>query len=336
MTTKMWIVPAAVAAASAPASALNIVPVFDSSVTGQAAAGAIESAFNTVLGDYAGAFSTPATVYINVGWGEVGGAALPSSAVGASSSNLYGFYTYNQVRSLLTAAAASNSADQTLALALKHLSSTAPSGTNRYVVTAAEAKALGLIAPATARTDGSVGFAGSTSSYSFDPTNVAAGQYDFQAVAAHEVSEVLGRSSGVGGGMWRTPLDLFRYSAPGSLSYSFGQNAYFSVDGGATALQQFNAAASGDRADWATGSASRDAFDASIGKGQRKALSAIDLAELDVLGWSGANVGNTGAMPTGTAFAVAGSVPEPAAWSLMILGFGLVGATARNQRQACA
>ena len=326
---------AAVALASTgPAAALNIVPVYDASLTRQAAAGAIEAAFNAVAGDYDRSFSNNATVYISVGWGEVGGTALPSNAVGASESNLYGYYSYAQIKSLLASVAAANRADRTLAAALAHLPAAAPAGSTRYVVTAAEAKAFGIVPAASPGDDGYIGFAGSTAGYGFNPASVTASQYDFESVAAHEIAEVLGRISGVDNGQWRTPFDLFRYSAPGTLSYSYGAKTYFSVDGGATALEQFNAASTGDRGDWATTGATSDAYDAFIGRGQHKSISAVDLAVLDVIGWSGANAGNTGATPTGTAFSLTAGVPEPAAWTMLIGGFALVGAALRRRRVA--
>ena len=326
---------AAMFAVAAPATALTIVPVFDASLTGQAAAGAIEAAFNTVADDYNRSFSTAATVYIGVSWGKVGAQALPSNAVGASSTNLYGYYTYAQIKALLTTVAAANPADKTLVAALRYLPASAPAGPTNYVVTAAQAKALGLIAPTLAAYDGYIGFAGATSGFGFTPASVTSSQYDFQSVAAHEIAEVLGRISGVGTGQWRTALDLFRYSAPGALSYAYSAKTYFSVDGGTTRLINFNAAATGDRGDWATSGTTRDAYDAFIGHGQRKNLSAIDLAALDVLGWSGANAGNTGVTPVGTVFNLT-AVPEPASWALMVAGFGLVGAAVRRRGAATA
>ncbi len=323
----------AISGVPSPAAALTIVPIFDSSVTQQAAAGSIEAAFKAVAADYDRSFSNQATVYVDVGWGEVGGTALPSNAVGASEANLYGYYSFSTIRSALAKAAASNAADQTLVEALAHLPAT---GASNFVVTSADAKALGLIAATGTAVDGYIGFAGRTTGYGFTPATVAANQYDFQSVAAHELSEVLGRISGVDEGAWRTPLDLYRYSAPGVLSFSYGAKTYFSVDGGKTALLAFNSASTGDRGDWATTSTTNDAFDAFISHGQHKSISAVDLAVLDVLGWSGANAGNSGGTPGGTSISLTASVPEPASWGMMVVGFGLVGAAVRRRAAAVA
>ena len=221
-------------------------------MTSQASAGAIESAFNTVAGLFGSAIGNAATVNINVGWGEINGSALPSSTVGASQSYLQGYYTYDQIKGFLTAAAASSPSNLTLASALANLPAAAPSGAANYVVTSALGKALGIVSATATATDGFIGFAGSPAGFGFTPASVTGRQYDFQAVAAHEISEVLGRISGLDGGAWRTPLDLFRYSAAGSLSFTFKTPSYFSIDGGATALQTFNSGTRGDRGDWLT------------------------------------------------------------------------------------
>lgn len=326
-------------AVSIPAAAMTITPIWDSSVTSLANASTIENAFSAVARDYAQSFSNPVNVYINVSWGKVAGQALPSNAVGASSTNLYGYFSYAQVKSLLTTAAASSPANAALATAVDNLPAAAPSGVSKYVIASAEAKALGIVSATLSSPDGYIGFAGGTSGYSFGTSGAIGSVYDFQSVAAHEIAEVLGRLSGVDNGNWRTPFDLFRYSAPGTLGYNYRSASYFSIDGGRTALNNFNYSShGGDRSDWATTGTSSDASDAFISKGQRKNISAVDLTALDVLGWGGANLGNAGGNPNAVAFALInpGAVPEPAAWSLMIGGFGLTGAAMRLRERRAA
>ena len=322
------------------AQAMSIKAVFDSSITKLSNASQIESAFNTVAADYASQFAGPATVYVGVSWGSVGGYALPSNAVGASIDPLYGYFTYAQIKSWLTASSASSPADTALATAVKNLPAAAPSGVTRYVLPSAEAKALGLISPSQTSFDGSIGFAGLTSGFDFNPNDgVTAGTYDFEAVAAHELDEVLGRISGLSSTSptFRTPFDLFRYSAPGVLNDAYNSSAYFSIDGGKTHLGNFNNSASGgDRADWLTLATSSDIQDAFVSKGQRLNLTAADLTGLDVLGWGGSNLGDTGAgTPTAIAFHLIqdpqGAVPEPSIWALAVAGFALIGARLRRR-----
>lgn len=331
----------ATAAAAAPSQALTILPRYDASVTGQANASAIEAAFNAVAHDYSKSFTNPAKVYVNVSWGSVAGQALPTGAIGASVSTLYGYFTYAQIKNDLASFSAANPADTALATGIKALPGSAPVGPSKYLVPSSEAKALGLISATQASTDGSIGFAGATSGYDFNPADgVAAGTYDFQAVAAHELAEVLGRIGGIADASptWRTPYDLFRYKAPGVLSYGYSDAAYFSINGGVTDLKAFNNSSSGgDRTDWKSVTSIYDVSNAFITKGRAYNLTNVDLTSLDVLGWSGANAGNAGVgSPGKTAFSLIANpgygVPEPSQWTLLIVGFGLTGAALRRRR----
>ncbi len=326
-------------ACAAPVAAMTIVGRFDSSITSLANAATVEADFNAVARDYASSFSNPAAVNINVSWGSVAGQSLPSNAVGASVDSLYGYFTYAQVRSDLASFSARNPGDTALATAVKSMSTVAPTGPSRYVIPSSEAKALGLISPTQSYVDGSIGFAGATAGYDFDPTNgVTAGAYDFEAVAGHEIAEVLGRIGGISSAApaWRTPFDLERYNAPGVLDYGYNDAAYFSINGGVTDLKNFNnSSAGGDRSDWATVANVFDVSNAFIQTGQSYKLTAADLTALDVLGWGGSNLGDYGAAsPGSTAFSLIaeapGGVPEPADWALLIVGFGLTGAMFRR------
>ena len=182
---------------------------------------------------------------------------------------------------------------------------------------------------------GYVGFA-SNVSWNFTGGAVSAGQYDFLAVAAHEVAEVMGRQSGLNNSAptYASILDLARYSAPGVQSFSYNASAYASIDGGVTNLGVFNNSGGGDRGDWNASLKPRDTFDAYFSAGVSYPLSTSDLTELDVLGFG------QYALPTGIALDPApgdiaqGSdtaVPEPAAWAMMLAGFGLVGAAMRRR-----
>ncbi len=214
----------------------------------------------------------PITVTIEVGYGEDAGLSL-GGALGiggpASGENL----TYSQVKDAL-AAHATSAADAT---ALDTLPRGDPVSRGSYFVAAATAKAWGLLPADGAEIDGSVGFS-SSAAFNYDPNNRAiAGQYDFLGTALHELTHALGRISDA------APMALFQYSAPGVLALTSGQPAYFSIDGGATDLGNFDVTS--DDADWASGSAP-DAFDAYSGTGREYAVTPTDVTELDVLGFT--------------------------------------------------
>ena len=101
----------------------------------------------------------------------------------------------------------------------------------------------------------------------WDPTNspFSSGLYSGLSVTEHEIDEILG-GGGAGstlGQAYGVPsssyppgyygvLDLYRYSALGTPSYSTtAASSYFSVDGGATSIVGFNQTAGGDYADFA-------------------------------------------------------------------------------------
>jgi hypothetical protein len=327
---------AVVTALAGSAHALTIKTTFDSSITGNRNASAIESAFDAVAAEYDSVLTSPLTVNVDVSWGKVDGVAVASNALGESVDELYGYYSYGTLKSVLSSHASANPTDKALASAVAHLPASTPSGVSSYVVPSSEAKALGLISTTQSSYDGYIGF-GSAVAYDFNPSNgITAGTYDFEAVAAHEVDEVLGRISGLANASpsYRTVFDLYRYSSPGVISFAYNTPAYFSVNGGTTKLGEFNVSASGgDRGDWAnSGATVTDIQDAFLTAGRASNLTAADLTALDALGFAGSNIGNIDlTAPTTIAHAFQTAVPEPGVWAMMLLGLGGVGAALRRR-----
>jgi hypothetical protein len=229
-------------------------------------------------------FTDPVTINIDVGYGEVAGTSLGSSALGSSESYLSS-YSYTALRNALASDA--TSADDASALA--SLAATAPvSGT--FWTTTAEAKALGLAAATGSSLDGYIGFSSSLPFSYTDTGGVTAGTYDFNGVALHELTEVMGRMLLTGATVGSAQssydlLDLFHYSAAGVRDFSAGAPGYFSANGGSTSLGSFNTVSGGDAGDWAS-SVANDSFDAFSNSGVVNAVSTNDLRELDVLGWN--------------------------------------------------
>lgn len=330
--TRVAAVVALLAASTAPGLALTINPMFDGSVTSQPNAAAIEGAFNQAAASFQSVLSSPVTVNVNVSWGSVAGQALPSGALGASSTSLYGYYSYTQLKSWLTASATTAADRQAVAT----LPATAPAGwnPNRYVVTSAQAKALALISP-TAGIDGSIGFGASP--YDFNGADgVTPGTFDFVSVAQHELSEVLGRISGLSSQYpsYATALDLFRFSADGAHVFLYNGNGYFSIDNGATDLANFNHSSSGgDRGDWLSNTSTTDMADAFTYPSTHGIFSSVDQLALDVIGWGGTGTGTgTGVVLSTQKGLQAADVPEPA--SLLLLGVGALGAAGLRRRFA--
>ena len=111
----------------------------------------------------------------------------------------------------------------------------------------------------------------------------------FDAVAAfeHEISAVMGRVGAVGsvyGAGLYTPLDLFRYSAPGVRATSASAHSpYFSINGGVTNLGNYSTTA--DFADWNYSTVRGDAYGGAT-LGTTLAMTPNDLIENAVLGYN--------------------------------------------------
>jgi hypothetical protein len=232
-------------------------------------------------------------------------------------------------------------------------------------MTSANAKALGLTtdlygAPITDGIDGSIIFS-SRQAFDFDPADgVDPAGFDFIGIAIHEIGHALGFVSGVDAydeatgasgpapGLLEnfavaTTLDLFRYSAPGTLDWSTSDAAkYFSLDGGDTALfgdGYFSLGAyNGDThqaSHWLespVGTPQLGILDPTSARGQIQAVTGLDLAAFDAIGWNLAtDLLEHPDFRLSTAQVVApGTVPEPANWMLMIAGFGAVGCAMRR------
>jgi hypothetical protein len=326
-----------VVCAATSANALTIKPIFDSSITSLSNAAAVEAAFTAVANQFDASFSTPVTVKIGVSWGKVNGQGLGAGNIAASQMTLTGPFTYSDITGGFQADAAGNPADKSMALAAANLPKSSPAGALRWELPYANAQALGFL-PASINPDsGYVGFA-STVKWDFNPADgVTAGAYDFQGLAAHEISEVLGRITGLHSAtpMFATMFDALRYSAPHASSFSFSSAAYFSVDGGVTNLGQFNVSGGGDRSDlaWIKG----DAQNAYLSPGTVYGLNTGDMTALDVLGWGSWTPLGGGQLIGGATLSqifAGGAVPEPSSWLVMLLGFGLIGAAARRTASA--
>ncbi|MBS0361590.1 MAG: NF038122 family metalloprotease [Proteobacteria bacterium] len=229
-------------------------------------------------------------------------------------------------------------------------------------ITSANAKALGYFVPAST-VDGTIDFS-SDFAFDFDPTNgISANQVDFLGVALHEIGHALGFNSGVDvldtsvrpfdnqNAVYGTTLDLFRYADTGpggaaALTWDPGVASYFSLDGGATGLCGFSTGSvHGDgwqASHWqrlGAGGGPCGIMDPAVTFGQQDAVSAYDLDAIDAIGWNlsidpGKTSGFIDTSQIQQMFGnIAYTVPEPATWALLIVGFGLTGGALRRRRR---
>ncbi len=160
-------------------------------------------------------------------------------------------------------------------------------GTGNWWLTRAQAKALAVI-PDDQANDGTITF-GAGNSFTFSGA-IAAETYDFQGVAAHELSEVMGRLGLSGGKVGSTAnsfslIDNFSYTAAGKKGLVGGPGEYFSIDNGTTLLKLFNDPTTNglDSRDWAPDT--NDSFNQFSDPGVTNPVSAVDLQLMDVLGY---------------------------------------------------
>lgn len=193
----------------------------------------------------------------------------------------------------------------------------AAAAAHNWWYTRAQGKALGLTADDLS-TDGTFTF-GAGFNYDYDPTDgVGAGQFDFQGVAMHEISEIMGRigisGGSIGGTAGYTLLDAMSYKSAGTRGLGGGPGNFFSIDNGSTMLYGFNGLGGGDTRDWASGG--NDTFNAFSSPGVVNAFTGVDAREMDVLGYD---------LVRGT-----NELPEPG--SVALLGLALAGLAVQRRR----
>jgi hypothetical protein len=271
---------------------LLIVPTFDSSITADPNAGAIEAGINAAIGRIDGDIANPVTVAITFkeGSGSLAGNQSAFSNLGYSP---YLFRLNN---------------NQTVSPADAMAIGSLPAGPNNPVdgnasVTGTMAlfRALGIaVFPAGGAPDDIITLNTSQMNLSrVGPQNP--NFFDIQALAGHEIDESLGiGGNGSALGLTTTGpvgvLDLYRYSGSGARSFSTltGAKAYFSIDGGATDLVNFNQAGGGsDYGDWGDGVTPADSLanlppvfqDAFATRNADEDVGPVELKTLDIIGW---------------------------------------------------
>jgi hypothetical protein len=244
------------------------------SAAAQAAWIAAASAFTSNLTD---------NIHINI----LVDAVADTSIFGQSNTSLVAV-PYDNLRALLVASAATPNDYVAIGAGGSMTVADPTHGTGTWWLTRAQAKALGMI-PDDQSNDGTTIFgAGNPFTFSGD---IAQNTFDFQGVAAHEISEVMGRLGLSGKSVGQTAnsyslLDNFSYTAAGQKGLVGGPDNYFSIDNGTTSLKLFNDPTVNqlDSRDWAPGT--DDAFNQFANPGVVNPVSAVDLQLMDVIGYA--------------------------------------------------
>jgi hypothetical protein len=160
-------------------------------------------------------------------------------------------------------------------------------GIGTWWLTRSQGKALGQI-PDDLSEDGMTTF-GAGNPFTFSGA-IAAGTFDFHGIAAHEISEVMGRLGLSGGTVGTTAnsfslIDNFSYTGPGTKGLRGGPGNNFSIDNGTTLLKLWNDPTTNglDSRDWAPGT--NDSFNQFSDPGVVNPVSPVDLQLMDVIGY---------------------------------------------------
>ena len=284
------------AAATTTASGLVINPTFDSSITGNPQSAAIQAMINQAIALYPALFGDSVTAEILFRYSdtEPDGTPITSGAIAESLYVVYGIpwgaYIFNlKADAKTTNDTIANAGLPTLAM------------TPNLATASANGRAIGFDTPPAMFADGTVGDAGPYDGIvtinSDEPSQFtrppSSGNYDARRLTEHEMNEILGLGSYLGGPPPNSdfrPQDLFSWSAPGTRNHTALGTRYFSIDNGNTNIVGLNQDRTGDFGDWLSGSCPQstpyvqNAFSC---KGQASDITATspEGVNLDVIGY---------------------------------------------------
>lgn len=239
---------------------LTIHATFDTSITGNPNAAAIEAMINRAIAVQESLFSDPITIQIRFRYATTApdGTPLPAGRIAQSN---FVYYTVPWNTAIDAIRADAKTSNDTLAIA--SLPGSALSANIKP--SSANGRSVGGNTPPAMFANGTVGPGGpydgivtlnSSAPYQFSrpPT---AGSYDAQRSTEHEIDEVMGLGSYLSlhpPGTDLRPQDVFSWSSSGQRNITSSGTRYFSINSGATNIVNFNQNPSGDFGDWLSAS----------------------------------------------------------------------------------
>jgi outer membrane protein assembly factor BamB len=233
---------------------LIIHATFDSSITSNPNAAAIQAMINRAIAIYESLFSDPITIQILFRYSTTSpnGSPFPSGVLSESDFVGYKIPWTTYIHALVADAITGNDTTANTSLPTTALSA--------YIVpSSANGRAVKLNTPPAMSSTGAIG-----NGYPFDgivtlnsavpfqfgrPTSSS--NYDAQRATEHEMDEVLGLGSRLGTSDSNLrPQDLFSWSSAGVRNLTSSGTRYFSINRGSTSIVSFNQTAPGDFGDW--------------------------------------------------------------------------------------
>ena len=235
-----------------PTTGLIINATFESSITADPNATAIEAMINRCVSIYESLFSDPVTIQILFRYATTApdGHPLRPGATARSDNGVYHIPWSTYIGALRADAKTSNDNSANASLPARALAT---------IVRASSAagRAVRLNTPPGMFANGSAGNGGPydgivtlNSSAPFQFTRpVNANNFDAQRETEHEIDEVMGLGSDASVSYFH-PQDLFSWSSAGVRNITSNGTRYFSINGGLTNIVNFNQSADGDLGDW--------------------------------------------------------------------------------------
>ncbi len=239
-----------------PDAGLVINPTFDTSITNNANAAAIEAMVNNAIAVFQAQFSDPITVSILFRYSTTApnGTPLSPGTLAQSGYIVYAIPWNTYINALTGDAKTTNDVSANGSLPGSPLAS-------NVRVSSANGRALGL--STAGKLDSMGGFTGtfdgivtlnSANSFQFSRPP-GPNFFDAQRSTEHEMDEVLGLGSSISGlSSDLQPQDLFSWSAPGARNITSTGSRYFSINSGTTNIVNFNQDSNGDFGDWLSSS----------------------------------------------------------------------------------
>jgi hypothetical protein len=293
----------AMAVTTVATAGLNINATFDSSITGNSNAAAMEAMINRAIAIYESLFSDPVTIQIRFRYATTAsdGSPLQQGTVSQSDIAVYTIPWSTFINALRADAKTGNDNLANASLPGSALSA-------NIEPTSANGRAVGLDTPPAMFANGTVGDGGPydgivtlNSSVPFQFTRPVSGSnFDAQRSTEHEMDEVIGLRSRLGGqGSDLCPQDLFSWSSAGHRNITSSGTRYFSINGGSTNIVNFNQDPNGDFGDWLSEACPQthpyvqNAFGCT-GQSSDIAATSPEGVNLDVIGYDLVNAPTTG------------------------------------------
>jgi hypothetical protein len=301
---------------------LTIHATFDSSITSNPNAAAIEAMINRAISFHESMFSDPIMIQIRFRYATTAPDGTPLSAGTISQSD---FVVYEMPWNVFVNALRADAKTSNDNLANASLPGTALSPSINP--SSANGRAVTLDTPPAMFANGTVGNGGpydgivtlnSAVPYQFTRP-VSASNFDAQRSTEHEIDEVIGFGSHASVSNLR-PQDLFSWSSAGHRNVSSTGTRYFSINGGSTDIVNFNQRPDGDLGDWLSASCPQEhpyvqnAFGCT-GQSSDIAATSPEGINLDVIGYdlnrvTLGNISTRSFVQTGTNVMIGGFIIE--------------------------